>query len=143
MTTATPQMPPPSGFDAFLPNLKTLAWVGGFISFGFAAYYGAIVRIERVTDKADAAVESAKHAILAANESREAADRALREYRAAADARISALESSSVSTIRRVDVIEERMSAIGKTADQIYARQEVLLDRLNPPRQRVVRDFPP
>jgi hypothetical protein len=132
--------------EAFIGNGKVVA---GIVTFsvtvaagGITSYYTVSNRLERVAEIASQAAVSARDASAAAAAARDFSIQQIKEHDAEDNIRINALEAARVATDRRVDVMEEKMRAIGETIGRVDRRQEVLLDRLNAPRTRIVRDIP-
>lgn len=132
--------------EAFIGNGKVVAGIViGSLTVGaggLSSYYAAISRLEHVAYRTEQVATMAKDAVDAARETRLASERQLREYQTATDARLE--EQAQQRTVDRQDiaVMKEQLRAQGTVLERMDRRQEVLLDRLNAPRTRIVRDIP-
>ncbi len=94
-----------------------------------------------VSNRAEAAASTAQRASTDVASLRSDTQEQMRKYQDSVDARIEEAKRQQQEARQDIILIKAQLQAQTTTIERMDRRQEVMLDRLNPPR-RVVRDFP-
>lgn len=124
--------------ETFVANGKIMA--GVILVTASMAAGGATAWLTTAT-KADAAAVSAQRASSDVATLRSETQEQMRKYQDSVDIRIEEQKRQRQEDRQDIILIKAQLQAQTATMERMDRRQEVMLDRLNPPR-RVVRDFP-
>lgn len=124
--------------ESFVANGKIMA--GIIIATASMAAGGATAWLTTAT-KADAAATAAQRASSDVATLRSETQEQMRKYQESVDLRLEEQKRQRQEDRQDIILIKEQLRVQSATIDRMDRRQEVMLDRLNPPR-RVVRDFP-
>lgn len=108
---------------------------------GVTAWLTTVNRVDKAADRAEVAATAAQKASSDVGALRTETQEQIRKYQDTVDARLEEQKRQRQEDRQDIVLIKEQLRAQSATIDRMDRRQEVMLDRLNPPR-RVVRDFP-
>lgn len=108
---------------------------------GVTAWLTTVNRVDKAADRAEVAAVAAQRASSEVSALRSETQEQIRKYQDTVDARLEEQKRQRQEDRQDIILIKAQLQSQTATMERMDRRQEVMLDRLNPPR-RVVRDFP-
>lgn len=127
--------------ETWIANGKVVLGIVTGTALLVAAWVTTVTRVDKAADRAEVAASAAQKASSEVSTLRSETQEQIRKYQDSVDVRIEEQKRQRQEDRQDIVLIKEQLRSQSATIDRMDRRQEVMLDRLNPPR-RVVRDFP-
>ncbi|MFP2897556.1 hypothetical protein [Corallococcus sp. 4LFB] len=146
--TTSPTSPPAQSpsLEGWLNHGKLVAGIVVFTctvcGSALAAYYGATARTDLVEAKVDRVATRVEQVATSVEEQRTDAERKRQQDQEALNARLGEQERARAADHEALVRLQEQLRAVGDQTRAIATDVRVVLERVNAPRPRVVREYP-
>jgi outer membrane murein-binding lipoprotein Lpp len=144
--TSPSALPPASGLEDWIRNGRLVVAIilaaCTITGTGLAAYFGATAKTDRVEANVDRVAARVEQVAGSVADLRADTERKRQQDQEALNARLSEQEKARQADHEALVRLQEQMRTVSDQNRGIANDVRVLLDRVNAPRPRVVRDYP-